>query len=275
MKKGLVYLFCIFILSCGVAENQKVSNSGSIMARGDTTEKVSIVDNDSAICCCYNPPVYSYKTDMILSYSENSDFDSLLVALSSEYEFDTITSVSLVGFDSVPKIFNVFLNVERVVFQGSGGLVGLECFDKIKTVSLIESKISVNERLSWMNKIEYLFVDKTKFKSFDSLSYFPNLKELFIRNSGFLSSYPADIDSLKHITVLRLENVMNAKINLDDIDLRNLPCLKQVSMQTWHNSLVGVPKGIEDVELQKFEVFHLNLSEEEKQIVEKYRKGWR
>lgn len=176
-----------------------------------------------------------------------------------------IKSILLVDFDTIPTEMGVFKNIERIRVRGvnSNNIRGLEVFSKlriIETEMLWEFDLSNTPK--WLEKIEVIHANKTKFIGLNSFKQLPNLRELKISFSGF-EPFPKDFISLKCLSHFETGANRFGSIDLKEIDLSKMPCLEYVEFHSWWKNITGIPKGIESVE--KIKIHHGNLTKKEKE----------
>lgn len=187
-----------------------------------------------------------------------------------------VTSISFSHFDTIPEKFKVFINVEKVTLQDvltkdwrQGKIIhGLDMFPKLKTVVFWGSSIHLDPTAKWLKKVEVLHAEKTNIQGIKDFSEIPNLHVLYLAYSSF-NEFPKNIESLKCLSELTLGAYSFGNINLTDIDLSQLPCLKKLDIVTWSNNMTGIPEGLETSNLQTVKIHHQKLTQTEKDIIKK------
>ncbi|MBL4755653.1 MAG: leucine-rich repeat domain-containing protein [Flavobacteriales bacterium] len=176
------------------------------------------------------------------------------------------------SIDTIPEQFKIFENVQQVSFvhiqdRNAKGknIHGLDIFKKLKKVVFWGSDIILDPKDEWLKGVEVLDFQKTRVRGITDFSTMPNLQELSMSYSGFME-FPKNIETLKCLSTLTLEVYRN-KLALSDIDISKLPCLKQLELQTWYNTMTGIPEGLENNSLQALHIHHQTLTEKEKEII--------
>ena len=211
----------------------------------------------------------SPRTDLTFSNNRTPfSLDSLEKWSTNPKRFE-IKSLLLIDFDTIPSQMGIFENVEMVKISGlnSKNITGLNLFSKLKIIDtemLWEFDLSSSPK--WLEKIEVIHANKTKFIGLTSFKQLPNLKELKIGFSGF-EPFPKDFASLKCLNYFQTGAHRFGDIDLSEIDLQKLPCLKYIEFHSWWKNLKGIPKGIESID--KVKIHHSNLTEIEKATLNK------
>jgi hypothetical protein len=176
------------------------------------------------------------------------------------------------GFDTVPPELYVLVNIEKVLINTRKGITGLDNFPKLKSVGFWGSGISVNENEKWMRNIEYLRLEKTRIHNLSSIGLFVNLKQLDIFHSGFKGLIPK-LDTLKCLNRLNIRAYLGDKIELKEIDLGKMPCLKYLYLQDAHNTMIGIPSKITESNLDYIYVNNIGMTENDRKTIAKYKKS--
>jgi len=172
-----------------------------------------------------------------------------------------IKSLEFRYFDTIPKEFKIFKNVEFLVigYIDWDLINGLEIFPKLKGLELLGKTIDVSSNPSWLKNIEILHASKTHLIGLESFKSMPNLKEIDF-GYGKFSPFPSDFNSLKCLISFKLGAVQGI-IDLNPFDLNQTPCLETLDLLSW-GGLKGLPKGIENI--KNLSIKHPNLTKEEK-----------
>ncbi len=158
---------------------------------------------------------------------------------------DKIKSISFTDFDTIPKEFKRFRNVEklRIVGINRNNIFGLHYFPKLKELILEETKLIITDSTLWTANIEKLTTNKTKILGVKSFQQFPNLKELNMSFSGF-DSFPKDFNSLSKLNYASFAGHTFGFINLTEIDINKLKNLKFFEVVCWFDKISGIPIGL-------------------------------
>ena len=173
MRKRLSILI-IYILILGCNSNTK-KNPLNVVEKPEieTIEKpadsvVTTVDKTSQTTDCnctlkkYNK---NYSTDLIFQNYEHlkTKNDSLYTKWSTDSLKNQIKSIRFIGFDTIPSKYSVFKEVNKLSISSNKGIYGIDIFQKLKTIHFFGSVIDLNTNEKWLNRIEALFGEKTKF----------------------------------------------------------------------------------------------------------------
>lgn len=208
----------------------------------------------------------SFSTDLTVIKGK-INFNTILD--SGSININEIKSIRLRGYDTIPEDFKIFKNVETIVvgyhwttFSG----IGLENFPKFKKLFVFAKKLDLSNNPKWLQKVEVIQAQKTHIIGLESFSQLPKIVKIKMAYGGF-DNFPSDFESMKCLNFFQIGAYGNGKIDLTEIDLSNMPCLKFVQFQSWAKMIFGIPKGIEKIE--KVKISHDNLTKEEKEILEK------
>jgi hypothetical protein len=181
-----------------------------------------------------------------------------------------VNTISFSDYDTIPARFKIFENVVRVVIQSRKGIAGLDNFPKLKKVEFFLSTVTLDPNDAWLKTIEVLVVEKTDIAGLMSFKSMPNLVQLHMAFSGF-DQFPSDIESLTCLRELTLGAHRGGPIDLKGIDLTKFKCLKEARFITWYNTLTGIPRGLQDPNVNIIlEVEHGNLTQTEKSKLKQY-----
>lgn len=278
MKKAITYLYILSVfISCtnskkeinidrlNYFENKEPTRKKNIDIIIDTKE---IDTNKIKVCDCeWEVKNLAHYLDLTFSNNGIKFNKDTLIEWNKNPKRLMIKSIRLIDFDTIPNEMKIFKNVERISIRGvnSNGIVGLEMFPKLRileTEMLWEFDLSNSPK--WLNNIEVIHSNKTKFVGLNSFKQLPNLKELKISFSGF-EPFPKDFESLKCLNYFQTGAHRFGDIDLNKINLSNMNCLEYVEFHTWWENLKGIPKGIDNI--SKVKIHHGNLTKKEKEIL--------
>ncbi len=281
--KTLVLLGLFCILSCNESrlENKRVNHSNpiTISPNKEVFEKsIAIADKPLKCTCVEN----SYKRirDHEVSFQNIKSQAKENLDKFSKWSDDSlrfkVKSIRFSHFDSIPEKFRVFKNIEQVIIadvrngnSDSLAFYGLDLFPKLKSLVFWGSSISINPQEKWLTKIERIYAEKSIIYGIKDFTALPNLRTLSFAYSGF-HEFPENIESLKCLSELTLGAYRGGELELSTMDLRHLPCLKTLQLQTWYNTLIGLPLGLDSLELDKLTIHHQGLTFEEKEKLKLY-----
>ena len=223
----------------------------------------TIIDITKKCKCDKNINDLSLSTDLTINKNE-VDFDTLLT--SNSFEIENIKSIKLCGYDTIPKDFKIFKNVETVLITPSIDMVnfsgvGLENFPKFRNLSIFATIVDLTNNPKWLRQVEIFEAQKSHISGLKSFKQMPNLRKMELRYSGF-DSFPKNFESMHCLNSFQLIAYSFNVIDLSKIDLSKLPCLKYIEFHSWDKGFIGIPKGIESVE--KVKISHGNLTKDEK-----------
>ena len=182
-----------------------------------------------------------------------------------------VKSIRFSGFDTIPKKYAVFKHVESISVESRNGIYGLDAFPNLRSIHFFGSVIHFNTNEKWLDNLEVLSAEKTKFIGLESFQSTPNLQIIHMAYSGF-DEFPKDLGSLACLHKLTLGAYMFGEIDLNQLDLSKNKCLKTATFQTWYNSLSGIPQGILTSNIQKIEVHHQQMTQPEKEAFKQIKK---
>lgn len=278
----LILTLCFFIFGCD-SKNQKTERKTVEIKKEKNTNKlkesISPITNDlekTKLCDC-KIEKYSrnYGADLIFQNSEHAKAknDSLFSKWSKETLINEIKSIRFSGYDTIPKKYAIFKEVNKLSISNRNGIYGLDIFPKLKTIHFFGSIINLNTNEKWLNKIEALIGQKTKFTGLESFTKMPNLNIIYFGFSGF-DNFPKDLDKLECLNELTLGAYMFGKIDLAKLDLSKNKCLQKAEFQCWQNTLSGIPKGLSNSNIRKLKVNHQKLTELEKKELKSIKASW-
>ncbi len=275
MKYIPLLILFLSIIGCK-SQNEKIKSNLAInwLSKADNVENEITTKNlTSTIKNCNCEPVEyskSYSTDLVF---ENSKY----AKAKNEEQFDMwskdslmndVKSIRFSGYDTIPNRYKIFANVERLSIENYNGIYGLDIFPKLRSVHFFSSVINLNTNENWLSQLEILIGQKTKFVGLESFQKTPNLKVIHMGFSGF-EKFPTDLYKLDCLYSLTLGAYMFGEIDLTQLDLKEMRCLKFAEFHSWKENLKGIPSGIEKIETIK--ISHPNLTEGEKEKLKKSR----
>lgn len=268
------------ILGCN-SKNQKidltVKNSQEVKVDSIVNKANIISTENKAVkptptnCNCESVKyIRSYSTDLIFQNGKHAKAknEERYSTWSQDSLVEKVTSIRFSGFDTIPNKYSIFSNVERLSIENRNGIYGLDIFPKLKSIHFFGSVINLNTKEQWLNQLEVLIGQKTKFLGLESFRKTPNLKVIYMGYSGF-DTFPKDLDYLDCLNELTLGAYLHGEVDLSQLDLSKNECLKKVEFQTWYNSLSGIPKGILASKIEAMKINHQKLTELEKEDLKK------
>ncbi len=239
-------------------------NSGDVLDEGMDSES-SLTDT----CHCEEKesriPQY---TDLTFSNNRRSFVTDSLSSYQGARRF-SIKSLTLVDFDTIPKEFGIFPNVETVVLENINhrNVVGLDVFKNLKRLRLSELRLDIPPQAEWPEKIVVLEALKTEISGIENFSRFRNMKYMDMSFSGF-DRFPEGFENMECLQFFTTGAHRFGDIDLSTIDLSGLDCLLELKFHTWYDNMVGIPKGIEEKKNKaKLNIHHQKLTDAEKQIL--------
>lgn len=207
--------------------------------------------------------VLSHYTDLVLSNNGTKFSVDSLQKWYNNPERLKIKSITLIDFDTIPNAMGLFENVERISIEGINrhNPKGLDNFPKLKVLEIEEGRIELTGTEKWPGRIEVLAANKTKFIGIKSFTAMPNLKKVVISFSGF-DVFPKDFESMKYLTHFQSEAHTFGKVNLNEMHLELMPCLRFFSIHSWNDNVTGIPSGMERV--KTIQIQHGKLKNKEK-----------
>lgn len=247
-----------------------INNKVDRIALQDTHTTITESPNDRLPTCACKKRSYKRNPSTQLTFQAATPQKNTLLIEEwiNNPEIATIKSLRLMGYDTIPKSLAIFKQVNKVVLTNvRGALTGLDIFPKLKELHFFGCQISLNSQEQWAKRVQILAAQKTIFSATSSFSTFSNLKIIDFAFSGF-KTFPSDLETLSCLQVLHFNAYINGSKNdpldLAQIDLHLFPCLRRVSFQSWQNALIGLPKGTLAPSLERVQINHGNLTEEEK-----------
>ena len=233
----------------------------------ETIEKCNCTDFDKF-------KTYGHQKTDLSFFIYNQSFnksDSIFNLYSSDSLRQTIKSIRFSGFDTIPKKFRVFKNVEHIVIESRKNIKGLDLFTNLKSVFFWGSQIDIDPSEKWLNRLEGLYAEKSHLKGLESFKTTPKLKDIYFAHSN-LEPFPADFDKLKCLRRITLGAYLKrgGVADLTLIDLALNPCLEKIEFNTWDDAFSGIPKGLETDRIFKLIINHQKLTKEEKEIIKAF-----
>lgn len=273
----------VIVLVFQSCQQKSEDNSNGYAQLDETTEEIKTnLKSDSNLIqniemnykdscnCDWVVKKLSHGADLTFSNNGNPfHLDSLTKWIDNPARLN-IKSLRLIDFDTIPTQMSIFENVESVYLEAinNENVQGLEVFPKLIIIKAEEERFELNKDTKWIKNIEVIHINKTKISGLKSFNLMPNLREIKLSFSGF-DTFPSDFDKLKCLSYFQTGAHTFCEIDLTQLDLTKLPCLKYVEFQSWRENLNGIPSGIENVETIK--ISHPNLTEKEKKELNKTR----
>ncbi len=196
-------------------------------------------------CKKYENRNLNLNCDILFSDNANEFNIEMLKKWEDIKKCDKVKSISFTDFDTIPKAFKRFRNVEklRIVCINKHNTFGFHYFPKLKELILEETKLIITDSTLWISKIEKLTTNKTELKGIKSFRQFKNLKELNMSFSGF-DQFPDDFNSLNQLKFISLVGHTFGSINLIEIDFNKLKQMEYFEVNCWFDKIRGLPLGL-------------------------------
>lgn len=280
MQKLIPFLsICLFILGCnsntrvdGLPIEKESTIEGTKVVEGKI-DTLPVVKTYSVIqetdCTCVFTK-YGNIRSVDISFS-NSEYDiaqndSIFSRWSSDSLVNTVKSIRFVRFDTIPRKYAVFKNVEKISIdelRTGNAIYGLSMFPKLKAIYFFGAKVDLSSNNKWLSNIEVFVAEKTSFTGLGSFSKIPNLTKMHLSFSGF-NTFPKDFDKLTCINELTLGAYGYGKVDLNTIDISKNRCLHKIEALAWGGVFTGIPKGLKDSNIKDVKINHPQLTELEK-----------
>ncbi|PHR47049.1 MAG: hypothetical protein COA32_08995 [Fluviicola sp.] len=275
MKK-LIFLLGLLLFSCNPSgpdhevNEQKPTQTEHSNYKSKRTEEFEVEEVEVCNCTLKEDFDDFHKAD-ISFIKRKWEFDKLKFLKLDIDSLNKVTrSIRLIGFDTIPKELGSLENINTALVSTMDGITGLDVFPKLKVVRFWgSSKVSFDENETWLRRIEALRLEKTQITNLSSISLFENLKQLEVFHSGFEDLAP-DFDELKCLNKLYVRAYIGDVIQLDKIDLRKMPCLKELYLLDVYRTLKGVPKNIKKSNLIDVYVKNESMTDLDKQLIEDF-----
>lgn len=232
----------------------------------------SIVDTKTIskdTCSCgWGTEKFTYYTDLMFSNNGKPfNLDSLTKWIDNPERLK-IKSLRLRDFDTIPSEMSIFENVESVYLEAINhkNVQGLEIFPRLRILKAEEERFELNEHTKWIENVEVIHANKTKFSGLKSFNQMRNLREIKLNFSGF-DIFPSDFDNLKCLSYFQTGAHTFCEIDLTLLDFTEMPCLKSVEFQSWRENMKGIPNGLKNIKTVK--ISHPNLTKTEKEELKK------
>jgi len=264
----LIFQSCQQGAENNLIQSNHLNDSSMVISDSLTSDSTSIDLLETALdktCSCEDKvEELPFYTD--LTFSNNGkpfNLDSLDRWKNNPDRFK-IKSLRLIDFDTIPAEMAMFENVEYIFVEAINykNIQGLELFPKLKIIRAEEERFIIDNNSTWISKIEIFHANKTEISGLKSFKQMPNLKQMKISFSGF-DVFPADFSSLKCLNYFQTGAHTFGEIDLSNLDLSEMPCLKFVEFHSWRTNLKGIPTGLEHIETVK--INHGNLTKDEKE----------
>lgn len=272
MSRIILIIFSVQFFQCTLKRTDKNDSTylkSELENKSNEIEQLKTHDSipfEAPSCeCNWVIQEISHHTD--LSFSNNGrpfEIDFLSKWKNNPERFK-IKSLRLIDFDRIPNEMAIFENVNSVYLEGINhrNVKGLEIFPKLRILKAEDENFIINEETKWLNKIEVIQVNKTKFIGIKSFNELPNLREVRFSFSGF-DTWPTDFEKLNCLTYFQTGAHTFGSINLSELDFQNMKCLRYVQFQSWEKNIKGIPSGIEHIEVVKISHPNLTLKEKDK-----------
>lgn len=264
--RNLLYILTIcLIFSCQSVSDKK---SKETLLVCDTTENREIFD-------CRDCEKYEKPNNYLPQINFSNDYyainqDSLFDYYANDSLRHSIKSIGFMFFDTIPSKYKIFENVETVRLTSCANTIGLEMFPKIKTLAIFGASITIAENEKWLGRLQGFYAVKSWISGITSFSCMPRLQDINLQFSSF-DKASFEFDNNKCIKNIEFY-AYAGEADLTQIDFTNLKCLENVTFHTWYGPMTGIPKGIDTTRNFKLYIYHKNLTEQEKQIVNEYSK---
>lgn len=228
------------------------------------TEDTNITSDPEPVCQC---PEYTYqrihRRDALRFYNYRDTFDIKNLDAWKDSNYLDITSIEFTRFDTIPEEFALFKNVETVILSyiDWGSVVVPDIFPKLKHVSVWGKIVNLGNNPKWLKGIETFTAEKSQIVGIKSWKQLPNLRYFSIGHSGF-DQFPSDFESLSCLQHFTIGAYHGSRIELSDLDVTNMPCLKYLKLLSWSKNLNGIPSGLENIKYAN--IHHAQLTEQEK-----------
>lgn len=273
-----------FVLIFQACKDERKTNQNSIPENDslhtiDSPFRVNTRSESSAKSFCDCTPVhYKDQWDSEIKFGEWMISDGSFDTLFKKYSHDSIRlkikSLTLQGFNDIPKEMKIFSKVKHILFYGGiKDLKGLDMFPKLISVNFFGCVVTIDTTQNWLQRLELLYLGKSVIKGITSFKHLPHLKSLHIGHSGFEYT-PQDIHSLTCLQELNIEEYKFAKgeFPVRQMDLMQFPCLRKVRF--WGGTS-GLPVNIDSIHDIEIVVRPWQLSEDEKKKYEAYKKRYK
>lgn len=254
-----------------------------------TAEKTTVSDTTvhpvkaiPAATECNCSPVASFDTDKgpVAQFSQRDiehpeDFRKKWEQYTHDSIRTRIRTLLLNGISEIPDSFRIFSGIEKLVYTGSGmsrrnpQLKGADIFPKLHILEIWGGG-RLDTTAAYMQRIDVLLMGKSALEGLRSFKHMPNLKVIRMHHSGF-NLFPADINSLACLQEITLAEYRFGRINLEQIDLKKLACLRKAHFS---GETDNVPQGLADSSRAKIDLYLRNpyLSKENKALLADYKK---
>jgi hypothetical protein len=266
MKHLPYILFLILIVGCNSEITNKEEENVTEVTTKVNQSGVALESFDCNDCEKYqNKKYHLTQINFSNEYFLENEQDSIFKYYSNDSLRLSITSIGFAFFDTIPSKFKIFENAENIRLTSCNTTQGIDMFPKIKSICIFGSVITINQSEKWLKNIQGFYAIKTWISGIQSFSDMPKLQEIVLRYSAF-DKIPSGFGANKCIKNIEFF-AYAGKGDLNEIDLTNLKCLKSVTLHSWYGPMTGIPKGIDSAQNFNLNIYHKQLTEQEKQII--------
>jgi hypothetical protein len=186
-----------------------------------------------------------------------------------------IKVISLSYFDTIPKAFEKFVNVEKLNLGCNWNDIFIpDIFPNLKSIELDMAVLQIDKNARFKKNLEKISGVKSTIKSINSFKELPHLKIIDIGYSRF-EPFPKDIDKLQHLQDFGM-GAYTGKLDITNLHLSSVKTLKKVVLHTWYeNAIYGFPNDIMEIDKNvKVEITHHRLTKEQKKILKRFTKPY-
>lgn len=270
-----IFLFVsvLMMLSCSEVQHEKA-------------EAIQVEIIEAALVSPLNDSVYEQLTKINIECDEYSfnkmKLNEYDLTIDSQFDYSSLTdsiirkteSLLLNHINDTLVDITVFKKIKRLkLFSCNNIKLELEGLEELNIIELWLSDLYLNKDQKWIKNIEAIHLDKSFIYGVDSLSIFFNLKYLYFAFSGFKGEI-LDFNKIKNIQEItfRAYHGGKKKVNLREVDVRNLPCLTKLVINDQLGCLVGVPQNLLKRNWKKIKINNRDLSEKERLVIEELNK---
>jgi hypothetical protein len=272
-KISIFILLATLSIGCNT-KNESVTDTKEIFQNNKSSIVQANSQDTTKQCSCAKSNVlrnlYRYSTDISFEnnpYVKNRDETNYL-KYSADSLRNNIKSIRFTKYDTIPSKYFVFKNVEYIVIDGKGKIVGLDNFPNLRGVFFWGAQIEIDTSDKWLQKIEAIYAEKSIIKNLETFKKTPNLQEIYFGHAK-LEPFPKDLNVLQCLRKIQL-GAYRGNIDLSKFDLASFPCLEKVEFSTWYDAFSGIPKGIDTSRTFELIINHQKLTEEEKLKINNY-----
>lgn len=273
LKKTLFFTLALMLLFGCKPTSEKVKSKKNSLNITDSTMFVKVsskqISNDSIsrkqvnqkVCSCQKKSTKIVKHPDV-SFS-NRTFNKDTLEKWNRTKALRIKTIQLKEFDTIPIAFKRFENVETLILSKVDWrpITIQDIFPKLKKLKVLGKLLDLSHEPDWLEKIEVIHAEKSQIVGLESFNKLPNLIEFNVGGTSF-DNFPSDFNSLQCLKYFKIHSSIGGTIDLNEIDLSNMPCLEFVQFHSWSDNIKGIPFGIDQIKTVK--IFHSNLTKEEK-----------